>query len=343
MKEGAPIRFMVLGLPIGLLILGVLSMLFTYSRRDAAPLDPNEAERLEAAALKRRPVSREDLANSLEILTRRIGERHLGKPEALESAALWLESTLGGGNIGYLVERHSYEAGEAVVRNLVAELPGRSRRAEIVVVGAHYDTVPGSPGANDNGSGIAALVSLARAFAGDPQGRTVRFVAFVNEEAPHFQTETMGSLAYASRCHARGERIAAMLCLDTVGCYREDEGSQRTPEGLEDDFPATGNFLAFVGDENSSDYVDSAKAAFAAVSSIPALGGAFPGSVPEAGWSDHWSFWQMGYPAVMVTDTGPFRSPHYHSPEDTADRIDLDRLEDATKGFEAIVRAWANP
>ena len=132
-------------------------------------LDPNEEIRLDAAALNRRPVSRDDLGKSLEILATRIGERHLGKPESLESAAVWIESSLGGANLGYVVERHPYEVEGKTVRNLVAELPGRERRDEIVVVGAHYDTVPGSQGANDNGSGIAALISLARAFAGEAQ------------------------------------------------------------------------------------------------------------------------------------------------------------------------------
>ncbi len=344
MKEGALIRFLLVALPAGLLLLGTAAMVRTYLRQGERPVDPNEAVRLEAAALKRRPVSREDLSNSLGILATRVGERHLGRPEALESAALWIESTLGGGNIGYQVERQTYDVGDREVRNLVAELPGRSHRSEIVVVGAHYDTVPGSPGANDNGSGVAALVALARAFAGDPQARTVRFAAFVNEEPPHFQTEHMGSLVYARRCQARGERVVAMLCLDTVGFFSEAEGSQRIPEGLEDGgFPTVGNFLAFVGDENSRYVVDAAKTAFATVSSIPAVGGVFPESVPGVGWSDHWSFWQAGYPAVMATDTGPYRYPHYHSPDDTVDRIDLERLEDATRGFEAIVRAWANP
>ncbi len=343
MKEGAPIRFLVVALPVGLLVLGVLSMVATYLKRDEAPADPNEAVRLEAASLKRRPVDRENLAHSLDVLAKRIGERHLGKPEALESAAFWIESTLGGGNIGYSVERQVYEVEGKDVRNLVAELPGRSLRSEIVLVGAHYDTVPGSPGANDNGSGVAALVALARAFAGDPQARTVRFAAFVNEEPPYFQTERMGSLVYARHCQARGERIVAMLCLDTVGFYSEAEGSQRLPEGLGDGFPTVGNFLAFVGDERSRHVVDSAKAAFATASSIRAVGGVFPESIPGVGWSDHWSFWQAGYPAVMVTDTGPYRYPHYHSPDDTVDQVDLGRLEDATRGFEAIVRVWANP
>lgn len=306
-------------------------------------LDPNEEIRLDAAALNRRPVNREDLSMSLETLSTRIGERHLGKPEQLESAALWIESSLGLANLGYVVSRHPYEADGKVVRNLVAELPGRERRDEIIVVGAHYDTVPGSPGANDNGTGIAALLSLARAFAGDAQGRTVRFAAFVNEEQPYFQTEAMGSLVYAKACRARQEKIVAMLCLETIGYFSEAEGSQEIPPGLTGKLPTVGNFLAFVGNESSRFLVDAAKSAFHSASDIPAIGGVFPEDVPGVGWSDHWSFWQVGFPAVMITDTAPYRYPHYHLPTDTPDKIDLAKLEKTVRGIKAIIDALANP
>lgn len=343
MKEGAVIRFLVVTLPLGLFVIGLASMFGSHLKKKDAPTDPNEAIRLETAALHRRPVSQADLANSLSMLAGRIGERHLGKPEALESAAFWIESTLGGANMGYVVKRQTFEAHGQEVRNLIAELPGRDRRKEILVIGAHYDTVPGSPGANDNGTGVAALVALARAFAGDPQSRTVRFAAFVNEEPPHFQTDTMGSLVYAKECQARGESVVTMLCLDTIGHFSDAEGSQKVPDGVDGgQFPQTGNFLAIVGDESSRFFVESAASAFRGGSAVPVVGAVLPGSVPEAGWSDHWYFWQAGYPAVMATDTGPFRYPHYHLPTDTPERVDLEKLTEVVCGLEAIVRAWAN-
>jgi len=343
MKEGRLIRFLIVGLPAGLLLLGVFSMVNSHFYDRQSDLDPNEEIRLDAASLNRRPVNREDLGKSLEILATRIGERHLGKPEQLESAAVWIESSLSGANLGYVVERHPYEVEGKMVRNLVAELPGRERREEIIVVGAHYDTVPGSPGANDNGTGIAALLSLARAYAGDAQGRTIRFVAFVNEEQPYFQTESMGSLVYAKACRARQEKIVAMICLETIGYYSEEEGSQTIPPGLPGEFPTVGNFLAFVGNESSRYLVDAAKTAFHSASDIPAVGGVFPEEVPGVGWSDHWSFWQAGFPAVMITDTAPYRYPHYHLPTDTPDKVDLEKLTEATRGIEAIISAIANP
>lgn len=343
MKEGALIRFLLVALPTGLLVMGVAAMMKTHMKGEAEPLDTNTMLRLEGAAMQRRPVSREDLEKTVTTLATRIGERHGGKPDALESAALWIESSLSGGNMGYLVERHSFDAGESEVRNLIVELPGRERRKEIIVVGAHYDTVPGSPGANDNATGVATLLALARAFTGEQQARTVRFVAFVNEEPPHFQTETMGSRVYARRCRSRGEEIVAMLCLESMGSYSEQAGSQKTPPGLEGGFPETGNFLAFVGDENSRYFVDSAISTFQRTAGMPTEGGVFPPTVPGATWSDHASFWEMGYPAVMVTDTAVYRDPNYHQPTDTAEKVDLEKLLQAARGLEAVVRVWANP
>lgn len=343
MKEGALIRFLIVALPAGLLFLGVAAMLKTHLGAPEIPIDPNEESRLDAASLNRKPVNRVDLERYLTTLTEQIGERHLGKPERLEQAAVWIESTLGGGNIGYPVERHIHDVGGKDVRNLIAELPGKTRREEIIVVGAHYDTIPGSPGANDNGTGVAALLSLARAMAGDQQARTIRFVAFVNEEPPYFQTDRMGSRVYAARCRSRRENIVAMLALETIGYFSKAENSQEIPPGLEGAFPTTGDFLAFVGNEESRYFADSARTAFESSSGIPAIGGAFPPEVPGVGWSDHWSFWQEGYRAVMVTDTAPYRYPHYHKATDTMDRLDLDHLVKVVSGLEQVVKTWANP
>ncbi|MDF1824262.1 MAG: M28 family peptidase [Verrucomicrobiales bacterium] len=343
MKEGALIRFLVVAMPAGLLFLGVIAMLKTHLSTPEIPLDPNEESRLNASSLNRKPVNREGLERYLTTLTETIGERHVKKPENLEKAAVWIESTLGGGNIGYPVERQAYDVDGVAVRNLIAELPGKSRRDEIIVVGAHYDTIPGCPGANDNGSGVAALISIARAMAGDQQERTVRFAAFVNEEPPYFQTDRMGSRIYAARCRSRRENIVAMISLETIGYFSDAGNSQKVPEGLEGVFPTSGNFLAFVGNEDSRYFADSARGAFKAETGIPALAGAFPPEVAGVGWSDHWSFWQEGYFAVMVTDTAPYRYPHYHKPTDTMDKLNLDVLTKVTRGLEQVVKTWANP
>lgn len=343
MTQRKLIPFLVVGLPAGLLFLGVFAMIRSEMKKPDVPLDPNEQVRLEAATLNRRPVSRDDLKRDLRTLTETIGERHLGKPEKLEQAAIWIESTLGGGNIGYSIGRNIYEVDGKTVRNLEATLPGKSRRDEIIVVGAHYDTVPGTPGANDNGTGVVTLLALARAFAGEQQDRTVRFVAFVNEESPYFHTENMGSRVYARRCKERNEKIVGMIALETIGYFSNAEGSQEVPPGLEGSFPNKGNFLAFVGNEDSKYLADNCRIAFTNASGIPAIAGGFPVDVPGVAWSDHWSFWQEGYPAVMVTDTAPYRYPHYHKASDTMDKIDFENFTKAVEGFEAVVRRLANP
>lgn len=343
MKEGALIRFLIVAMPTGIFVLGVAAMMKTHLSTPEIPIDPNEETRLDAASLNRKAVNRIDIERYLVTLTDKIGERHVKKPESLEQAAVWIESTLGGGNIGYPIERQTYDVDGVAVRNLIAELPGKTLRDEIIVVGAHYDTIPNCPGANDNGSGIVAMMAIAQAMAGDQQARTIRFVAFVNEEPPYFQTDRMGSRVYAARCRARREKIVAMISLETIGYFSDAENSQKIPEGLEGAFPTSGNFLAFVGNEESRYFADSARGAFKAETGIPALAGAFPEEVAGVGWSDHWSFWQEGYPAVMVTDTAPYRYPHYHKPTDTIDKLDLDVLTKVTKGLEQVVRRWANP
>lgn len=343
MKEGFLIRSLIVGLPTGLLALGVGAMMFTHMNPRERDADPNEEIRLEAASLNRRPISQADLEKNLATLAEEIGERHLGKPEALEKAAIWIESSMGGANLGYKIDRNVYSVDDKEVRNVIAELPGKSRRDEIVVIGAHYDTVPNCPGANDNGTGVVALLSLAKAFAGDPQDRTIRFVAFVNEEPPYFHTELMGSHQYAKRCSSRRENVVSMLSLETIGYFSNEEGSQKIPEGLDGNFPTTGNFLAFVGNQDSRFLADSAKTAFSINCGLPAIGGGFLEGTPGVSWSDHWSFWQFGFPGVMVTDTAPYRYPHYHKPSDTVDKIDFPRFKKAVEGIEAVIRVWANP
>ncbi|NNE92161.1 MAG: M28 family peptidase [Verrucomicrobiales bacterium] len=298
---------------------------------------------MQAAAMNQKDVNQEDLKAYVQMLGGTIGERHIGKPDALEQAAIWIESTLGQANAGYLVRRQAFETGGVDVRNLRAELPGTTRPKEIVVIGAHYDSVPGCPAANDNGSGVAAMIALARAFAGNPQQRTIQFVAFVNEEPPFFQTKEMGSYIYAKEMQANDLNVVAMLSLETIGFFSDEEGSQQYPPGYEKQFPPTGNFIAFVGNRDSKEIIDSARAAFMRATDLPALGGAFPEDVPGIGWSDHWSFWQAGYPALMVTDTAPYRYPHYHEPTDTPEKLDYEKMTEVVKGVENVIRAWANP
>jgi Zn-dependent M28 family amino/carboxypeptidase len=267
-------------------------------------------------------------------------ERNLiNRPAELEAAARHIEFTLFG--FGYGVETQRFRVDRDEARNVEVEVPGGARAGEIVVVGAHYDSAMGAPGANDNGSGVAALLELARLLRDSKPARTLRFVAFVNEEPPLYRGDAMGSLQYARRCRERGEDIVAMLSLETIGYYSEQPGSQRYPFPLGFFYPSTGNFIAFVSNLSSRGLLHEAIASFRRRAAFPSEGVAAPAFVPGVDWSDHWSFWQEGYPALMVTDTALYRYPHYHAAQDTPDKVNYEALARVVKGLEGMLRDLA--
>lgn len=286
---------------------------------------------------------RESLKRDVQLLGGDIGERNLFAQGTLAAAAKSIEAALV--EAGYQVNWHGYEVRGAMSHNLEVEIPGGQRRHEIVVIGAHYDSVSGSPGANDNASGVAALLALARSFATAKPERTLRFVAFVNEEPPFFWTAEMGSRVYAKACRSagqqNGENIVAMVSLETIGYYSDEKGSQKYPFPLGLFYPSQGDFIAFVGNTASGELVRQCLASFRRHARFPSEGAALPGWIPGVGWSDHWSFWQEGYPALMVTDTAPFRYPHYHTAEDTPDKLNYERLARVVAGLEHVVRDLA--
>lgn len=279
---------------------------------------------------------RDELRRDVEHIAGSIGERNWEQYSALVAAADFINESLRAA--GYSVFRQGYQLHSRNFDNLIVERLGGTKAGEVVVIGAHYDTVPGCPGANDNGTGVAALLALARRFTGFQPERTVRFIAFVNEEPFHFQSPDMGSHVYAKSCHERGENIVAMLSLETIGCFSDEPRSQHFPlPGLGAIYPTTGNFIAFVGNLSSGSLVREAVGAFRKHAKFPSEGAVLPAGVPGVGWSDHWSFWQFDYPALMVTDTAPFRYAHYHQPTDTPDKIDYDRLARVVAGLEKVI------
>jgi Iap family predicted aminopeptidase len=275
---------------------------------------------------------REELRRDVRTLAGDIGERNLSRYPALMRAAEFIEESLG--QAGYQTRRDSYDVRGLACHNIETEIRGSSD--DILVVGAHYDSVWGCPGANDNGTGVAATLALARRLRSTSPRSTIRFVAFVNEEPPFFQTPAMGSYVYASRCKQRGDRITGMITLETIGCFSDAPNSQRYPApGLGLFYPTVGNFIGFVADTSSRRFLKRTMSIFRAQKKIPSEGAALPNFVPGVGWSDHWSFSQHGYPALMITDTAPFRYAHYHSATDTPDKLDYDR-------FALVVSAMQN-
>ena len=278
---------------------------------------------------------RDQLRRHVEMLADDIGQRNVFQPQALAAAADYIESSFA--DAGLTPMRQSYQVAGETCSNIEVELPGRERPDEIIVIGAHYDSVFNCPGANDNASGVAALLALARAFADDRGARTLRFVAFVNEEPPYFWTDEMGSVVYAQRCRENNDNIVAMLALETIGYYSDEKGSQHYPFPLSLFYPSTGNFIAFVGNRSSGKLVREVVGSFRRHTQFPSRGGVLPNAIREAGWSDQWSFWQVGYRGLMVTDTAPFRYEHYHRSSDTPDKLDYDRMARVTAGLKRVI------
>lgn len=306
-------------------------MLLMPGRSHHGPLPPLTAEQT---------LLRDRLRADVELLAGKIGERNTLSYSSLVLAAEQIDARFKG--LGLPVRRDSYLLESREMANIEAELRGRTRPEEIVVVGAHYDSVPGSPGANDNASGVAALLEVARRLRKAQPARTLRLVAFVNEEPPFFPGETMGSQIYARRARQRGDKVVAMLSLETIGYYSDRPGSQQYPAPFGSFYPDTGNFIGFVSDLGSRDLLRRAIGTFRDSTRFPSEGLAAPSGIPGIGWSDHWSFWQQGYPAIMITDTALYRYPHYHDQSDTPDKLDYDRMTRVVQGIGKVVEDLMN-
>ena len=295
-----------------------------------------------SGALPALDPAQKQLAARLETHVRAIASvpHNIEHPRALEASALYIETMLAG--MGYAVQRQPLEPGGSE-RNLEVVIEPAAPSAQTLVIGAHYDSAFDAPGANDNGTGVAGVIELARMLA-DLRGKSalrIRLVLFVNEEPPNFQTANMGSLIYAERLARTHEPVLGMISLETLGWYSDAPGSQHYPAPLGLLYPHTGNFVAFVGTTGSRRWVRKAVGAFRARAAFPSIGGTAPGFVTGIDWSDHWSFEQVGIPALMVTDTAPFRYPWYHERGDTPEKVDYTKVARVVSGLEAMVRGWA--
>jgi len=280
------------------------------------------------------------LRRHVDVLAGLIGPRHLGKPKTLEATIGYLVKELE--IVGHAVEKQPYPVGSQTAVNLVVEIPGTSPQAGIVVLGAHYDSIANTPGADDNASAVAVLIETARLLHGAKPRRTIRCVAFACEEKPYFETGEMGSQEYARNCRKRGERIVGMLCLEMVGFFTDAVGSQRIPPGiprwLHWVFPKRGDFLAAVGNLRSWRLVWQFRRGFKRATRFPLFPIALPELIQEIRRSDNSSFWDQGYPALMLTDTSFLRNPHYHQPTDTPETLDYGRMVQVTRGVAGAVR-----
>ncbi len=264
-------------------------------------------------------------------LAEQIGPRDIGKhPKALASAREYIRAQLQA--TGLEVQSEPYKVGGQSVENLIAERRGSESPERILLIGAHYDSVEATPGADDNASGVAALLEIARLLK-EPRKISLRFVAFVNEEPPFFGSDEMGSFVNARGCLSRGDEIQGMLALEMLGYYRGEAGSQSYPPPLSLVYPDRGDFITFVGDWDSRALVRDLLKHFRARVQFPSELLIGHKMIPGVDFSDHRNFWQMGYPAMMITDTAFYRNQNYHEPTDRADTLDYPRLARLTRGL----------
>ncbi len=273
----------------------------------------------------------EHLRAHIEKLASKIGERNVWRPEALHAAADYIRDTWR--QLGYEVHAQGYNAKGVWSENLSIEIRGDKRANEIVLAGAHYDSVKGSAGADDNASGVAALLEIARLLGGKKPERTLQLVAFVNEESPFFYFGEMGSKVYARAARERNDDIRMMISFEMLGCYNDQPGSQKYPPFMRWFYPNRGNFIGFVSNLKSRYALKEFSQAFAASSDFPFETLASPAIVPGVSWSDQISFWHQGYQAVMVTDTAFYRNPHYHRATDTPEKINYAKMSCVVNGL----------
>ncbi|MBK9306837.1 MAG: M28 family peptidase [Nitrospira sp.] len=281
------------------------------------------------------PVDRHQLTADLQAL---VGERHpLTSPAHLQQAEAYLLRQFS--EAGLTVTTHSFHALGGTYRNVIgAALPASAHTSlPPLILGAHFDTVEGSPGADDNASALAVILQIARQVQEMPLIRPLRLIAFNLEEE-----NLLGSAAYASFLSETSEAIHGSIILECVGYASHQEGSQKKPPGLPISIPSTGDFIGVIGNERSQ-----ALAGFvvqAMKSHLPTVPLVVPGNgelLPDTRRSDHTSFWEQGFPAVMLTDTANFRNPHYHRATDTLETLNLDFIASVADGVTATVRALA--
>ena len=263
-----------------------------------------------------------------------IGERNIEQSWNLATATDDLATSLE--KIGYDVQRQGLVAGDAVVQNIVVHVAGGEHGGEAIVVGAHFDTFAGTPGADDDASGVAALMELARAFQTKKGKRSTYFAFFVNGEAPYLKTEQMGSLVYAKWLKEQKMDVRGMLDLDGLGAYSDGPPATPYPSGLTPPYPATSNFVAFLGNEASRPLLEQVTTAMQR-GSMPVVSTVVAEEQPLASESDQWAFWKLGLPALLVTDVAAYRYKDHQQKTDLPDKLDYERMARVVSALKATV------
>ncbi len=322
---------------VGVLVLVVAGAVFIAScivmpgENPNGKLEPLNEEQQQVAGTLRAIVVK---------LADEIGERHYQEPVAYRQAADFIDEKFRSHGLTPYAELFG---DKEQYRNIVAEHYGARNPEQVVLVGAHYDTVWMTPGADDNASGVAVMLELAGKIVEMSLQRSVRFVAFANEELPHYMTEDMGSLYHARRAYERGEQITAMFSLEMLGYYSNETKSQNYPKPFSWIYPEIGNFVAFVSNYRSRALLRDSLGLFRATGQMPAEGLAAPVMlVRDVRRSDQAAFWRYGYPGVMVTDTAGFRNFGYHNVSDVPQSLNYEHMSRVLTGLLEVIVTIAN-
>jgi len=273
----------------------------------------------------------------VETLATRFAPRNFDHPANLDRAAAFLAGELR--SAGAAVSEQTYDVEGRRYRNVVARFGPDT--PEIVVVGAHYDTAGDQPGADDNASGVAGLLELARLLAAYPPPLRIELVAYTLEEPPSFRTAQMGSAVHARALAERGAKVRLMISVEMIGAFSDSEGSQEYPPVIGLFYPSAANFIAVVGKWGQGREVRAVASALRAASPLPVETLTAPTFVTGIDYSDHQSYWAHGYDAVMITDTSFFRNARYHTADDNPDTLDYARMAEVVKGLHCAVQDLA--
>ncbi len=275
------------------------------------------------------------------MLSSEIGVRTYRDTDRMTRAGDYIGAELSA--LGQTVTMQPFSYHGLPLRNVIGELKGSGAPERSLVIGAHYDTVRTTPGADDNASGVAGLLGIAKLLAGSAPLRTVRFAAFAFEEPPAYRSRNMGSYRYARSLHDSGEPVEGMICLEMIGYFSDRPGSQHYPFPFMDlKYPKAGNFISFVGNRRSRKFTTGMAAAFRTATDLPVVTLNAPAVVVGIDFSDHWSFNKFGIPAYMVTDTAFYRNLNYHAPTDLPATLDYLRMAKVVEGLAAAVAERAS-
>lgn len=327
------------GLTLRIVLLGAVTALFVGSLLAIVVTGPVivRAPRLD---FDRTPVSAERLRRDVTRLCGEFTPRSYEHRANLDRAAEWIAGELR--TAGLEVELQDYRVRDEVYRNVVGLRRGTDSAAPVVVLGAHYDAYREFPGADDNASGVAVLLEVARTLPRLPTRRDRYFVAFSTEEPPFFDSESMGSHVFAEGLVRDGREVSLMIALDLVGYFSDAPSSQQFPTPLlRALYPGRGNFIAVVGDLGAGRWIGEVKRGMMSTRALPVYSFRAPANLVPVTWSDHLSFRRLGLPGVQVTDTAFMRYRHYHTAEDTPDKLDYERMARVVEALQGVL--WESP